>query len=116
MDTTRCAVCFSQVFKIEQLALVQELKRRGREASPGHASDPAGLESPFGCIGATMDWETFHMVHILWLSSIETVATSPDKDWELEVSTNAESCVGRCVAPNSGLAWVGTTHNAWHGL
>ena len=41
--------------------------------------------SPFACISATMGWETFHLVHMLWLSQLDIPDKSDTKDWELQV-------------------------------
>ena len=43
------------------------------------------VASPFACIGATMGWETFHLVHSLWLSQLDVPAKSDTKDWALQV-------------------------------
>ena len=41
--------------------------------------------SPFACISSTMGWETFHLVHMLWLSQLDVPDRSETKDWELQV-------------------------------
>jgi hypothetical protein len=53
----------------------------------GNADDGAAppQPSPFACLGATMGWETFRMVHILWLSQLDVPPKSDAKDWALQV-------------------------------
>lgn len=41
--------------------------------------------SPFACLSATMGWETFRMVHILWINQLEVPPKSDAKDWALQV-------------------------------
>ena len=36
-------------------------------------------------IAATMGWETFHMVQVLWLGIIDLPVNAPEKDWDLQV-------------------------------
>ena len=45
---------------------------------------PAGA-SPYASISATLGWETFHMVHTLWLGLMELPVKAPDKDWDMQV-------------------------------
>ena len=47
---------------------------------------PPPPPSPFACLSATMGWETFRMVHILWIGQLEVPAKSDAKDWELQAS------------------------------
>lgn len=68
----------------------------GPEAEPGlDASLPGpkrddggqqGAESPFACVSAIMGWETFHMVHVLWIGLVDMPGKAPEKDWDLQVS------------------------------
>ena len=48
------------------------------------ASKPAE-GSPFACLSSTMGWETFHMVHVLWIGMVDTAGKPADNDWELQV-------------------------------
>ena len=52
----------------------------------GRPPFPAGA-SPYASISATLGWETFHMVHTLWLGLMELPVKAPDKDWDMQVST-----------------------------
>lgn len=45
-----------------------------------------GAESPFACVSAIMGWETFHMVHVLWIGLVDMPGKAPEKDWDLQVS------------------------------
>lgn len=45
--------------------------------------------SPFAAISATMGWETFHMVHVLWIAMAELPAKAADKDWDMQHNTLA---------------------------
>ena len=47
---------------------------------------PPPPPSPFACLSATMGWETFRMVHILWIGQLDVPAKSDAKDWELQAS------------------------------
>ena len=47
---------------------------------------PAGA-SPYASISATLGWETFHLVHTLWLGLMELPVKAPDKDWDMQVSS-----------------------------
>lgn len=49
------------------------------------AKTQADEVSPFSCISATMSWETFHMVQMLWLSVAEVPAKEESKDWKIQV-------------------------------
>lgn len=45
-----------------------------------------GSESPFACVSAIMGWETFHMVHVLWIGLVDMPGKAPEKDWAMQVS------------------------------
>ena len=55
--------------------------------------------SPFACLSSTMGWETFHMVHVLWIGMVDTAGKPAEKDWELQVCcwTNT-SCSYHCYS------------------
>ncbi|CAD7696779.1 unnamed protein product [Ostreobium quekettii] len=58
-------------------------------SSSAHTSinkDPTSQSttSPFSCISATVGWELFHMVRVMWLSQTDIPGKSEDKDWELQ--------------------------------
>ena len=59
-----------------------------RAAAAGSASNEA---SPFVAIAATMGWETFHLVQVLWLGIIDLPVNAPEKDWQLQVGC-ADCC------------------------
>ena len=61
-------------------------------------------ESPFAAISATMGWETFHMVHTIWLGIIDLPPNSKEKDWELQVKSRA--VMGCCGTINNGFCIV----------
>lgn len=78
---------------------VQQKRQKGKEnasaadtatsAEPA-AGDRAGASkseetSPFACLHATMGWDTFHMVHVLWIGLVDTGGKPAEKDWELQV-------------------------------
>ena len=44
--------------------------------------------SPFACLSSTMGWETFHMVHVLWIGMVDTAGKPAEKDWELQVCSH----------------------------
>ncbi|GBF93528.1 hypothetical protein Rsub_06248 [Raphidocelis subcapitata] len=54
-------------------------ERGGRRA-------PAGSPSPFGCLGATMGWETFRLAHKIWVEQSEVSGgrRNESKDWPLQ--------------------------------
>ena len=85
-------------------------RRAASKAAGTAASKPAeGQASPFVAIAATMGWETFHLVRVLWLGIIDLPVNSPEKDWSLQVAT----CLWRVAAgqasdgsvPHIGLAF-----------
>ena len=41
--------------------------------------------SPFACVSAILGWETFHMVHVLWIGLVDLPGKAPEKDWEMQV-------------------------------
>lgn len=54
--------------------------------------------SPFAAISATMGWETFFMVQMLWLGAADLPARAPEKDWDLQASPQALCCPQRPYA------------------
>lgn len=50
-------------------------------------------ESPFACVSAIMGWETFHMVHVLWIGLVDMPGKAPEKDWDMQVRL---SCLAGC--------------------
>ena len=89
-----------------------ELERRkaageGAAAPPPAASDEA--PSPFAAISATMGWETFHMVQMLWLGAADTPPRAPEKDWELQALPSCiheELLFGKSLFLASLMSWV----------
>ncbi|KAK9842310.1 hypothetical protein WJX81_005935 [Elliptochloris bilobata] len=82
-----------------------------RKAAGGSAgADPAAEEeaaSPFAAISATMGWETFFMVQMLWLGAADLPPRAPEKDWELQHASLAllkEMLVTLDVAQRTGNA------------
>ena len=64
-----------------------ELERRKAAGGSAAAAPPAADDeapSPFAAISATMGWDTFYMVQMLWLGAADTPPRTPDKDWELQ--------------------------------
>ncbi|KAK9830387.1 hypothetical protein WJX72_011470 [[Myrmecia] bisecta] len=62
-------------------------KKAAPAAAPGPEADAEAAKaalSPFACISATMGFETFHMVQVLWLGIIDMPTKSEEKDWELQ--------------------------------
>ena len=47
--------------------------------------------SPFACISATMGYDTFHLVQMLWLGVIDLPINSTEKDWDLQVIEDTPS-------------------------
>ena len=74
-------------------ALMQEDRYREQvkaqkenQAAAAAGGDGGGQQaSPFAAISATMGWETFHLVQLLWLQVIDLPPNSKEKDWELQV-------------------------------
>jgi len=60
------AVLVAQRVRRCRHALLPLLQARLPQAGSDAAAAAAGGASPFGCISATMGWETFHMVQTLW--------------------------------------------------
>ncbi|KAA6419916.1 MAG: hypothetical protein FRX49_10106 [Trebouxia sp. A1-2] len=66
----------------------------GLKAGSRPDADPEGLrkdegqeevsESPFACVSAIMGWETFHMVHVLWIGLVDMPGKAPEKDWGMQ--------------------------------
>ena len=88
-------------------------------ADPGGAvpSSPAALEaeasdsSPFACVSAIMGWETFHMVHVLWIGLVDLPGKAPEKDWDLQVSLTLHCRHTQpCHASGLSLSIVGILH------
>ncbi|GAX82511.1 hypothetical protein CEUSTIGMA_g9938.t1 [Chlamydomonas eustigma] len=48
------------------------------------SSEHVNAVSPFACISSTMGWDTFHLVHKLWLSQLDVPARSDTKDWNIQ--------------------------------
>eukprot|EP00891_Asterochloris_glomerata_P008793 jgi/Astpho2/8793/Aster-05348 len=90
---------------VERRQLQQEKQRQGHtvdtdatskavaEQQPGLAEADGGGPSPdkeqngaspYASISATLGWETFHMVHTLWLGLMELPVKAPDKDWDMQ--------------------------------
>lgn len=89
-------ILWNQVRRLTGSVRVQEAAVRARRAaSGGHgaapAAKPAEAPSPFVAIAATMGWETFHLVQVLWLGIIDLPVNSPEKDWQLQVGQHPES-------------------------
>jgi len=60
-----------------------ERKAAGDAAEPAPAGGPEG-GSPFAVISATMGWETFFLVQMLWLGASDLPVRAPEKDWPLQ--------------------------------
>ena len=52
------------------------------------AEDEKSVGSPFACVSAILGWETFHMVHVLWIGLIDLPGKAPEKDWEMQVGVS----------------------------
>lgn len=61
----------------------------------GHprAEDGGSVGSPFACVSAILGWETFHMVHVLWIGLVDLPGKAPEKDWEMQVGIVKPSCL-----------------------
>lgn len=57
---------------------------RTDEGKPG-TEDARKAESAFACVSAILGWETFHMVHVLWIGLVDLPGKAPEKDWEMQV-------------------------------
>jgi len=55
------------------------------EGSRKDEGQEGGTESPFACVSAIMGWETFHMVHVLWIGLVDMPGKAPEKDWDMQV-------------------------------
>jgi hypothetical protein len=64
---------------------VRAAKAAGAQTSREQQPDEEETVSPFGCISATMGWETFQMLLVLWQNLISIPITASNKDWELQV-------------------------------
>ncbi|KIY94294.1 hypothetical protein MNEG_13668, partial [Monoraphidium neglectum] len=65
-------------------AYVRAKQERELEARGGRRPEE-GAASPFGCISATMGWETFALVHKLWVEQAEiNPGRNNSKDWPLQ--------------------------------
>ncbi len=62
------------------------------EGSRKDEGQEGGAESPFACVSAIMGWETFHMVHVLWIGLVDMPGKAPEKDWDMQVRL---SCLAR---------------------
>ena len=62
------------------------------EGSRKDEGQEGGVESPFACVSAIMGWETFHMVHVLWIGLVDMPGKAPEKDWDMQVRL---SCLAR---------------------
>ena len=62
------------------------------EGSRKDEGQEGGTESPFACVSAIMSWETFHMVHVLWIGLVDMPGKAPEKDWDMQVRL---SCLAR---------------------
>ena len=51
----------------------------------GSRKEEGVSESPFACVSAIMGWETFHMVHVLWIGLVDMPGKAPEKDWDMQV-------------------------------
>lgn len=49
------------------------------------AEDGRSVGSPFACMSTILGWETFHMVHVLWIGLIDLPGKAPEKDWDMQV-------------------------------
>lgn len=54
------------------------------KGKPG-TEDARKVHSPFACVSAILGWETFHMVHVLWIGLVDLPGKAPEKDWEMQV-------------------------------
>ena len=67
-------------------------KRKEKEKQQAGAEGPLEnadeRQSPFAAISATMGWETFHTVQMLWLNVIDLPTSSKEKDWSIQVDSS----------------------------
>ena len=56
------------------------------EAGQGSEASKQAEGSPFACVSAILAWDTFHMVHVLWIGLVDLPGKAPEKDWELQVT------------------------------
>ncbi len=72
-------------------------QRKATGSAAPEAPVPGGEDavSPFAAISATMGWETFFMVQMLWLGAADLPARAPEKDWDLQASLQALRCPKR---------------------
>ncbi|KAK9804992.1 hypothetical protein WJX73_009460 [Symbiochloris irregularis] len=83
LQLARTCTCF---VRLQQEEVVRAKRAASRDRAEG--ASRGGLTpdqaSPFVAISATMGWETFHLVQVLWLGIIDLPLNSPEKDWELQ--------------------------------
>lgn len=59
-------------------------KAEGLPPPNDDCEDPESV-SPFGCISATLGWETIQLLLVLWQNLISIPTNASSKDWELQV-------------------------------
>ena len=72
--------------------------------------------SPFACVSVILGWETFHMVHVLWIGLVDMPGKAPEKDWEMQVwalqpSEVAYGCCCTRLSCSSCLIQLRLQHN-----
>ena len=80
--------CWPCLFQ-EEVVRARRAVSRGKAGAATSGTSPE--VSPFVAIAATMGWETFHLVQVLWLGNIDLPVNAPEKDWQLQVS-RADCC------------------------
>ncbi|KAL0021485.1 hypothetical protein WJX79_010302 [Trebouxia sp. C0005] len=97
----KLATAFVRIQQDKAMKQKQEAKKQqqppvnnGLKAGSRPDADPEGLrkdegqeevsESPFACVSAIMGWETFHMVHVLWIGLVDMPGKAPEKDWGMQ--------------------------------
>jgi hypothetical protein len=78
-----------------------ERKAAGDAAEPAPADGPEG-GSPFAVISATMGWETFFLVQMLWLGASDLPPRAPEKDWPLQARGPAGSALSGSARRGQG--------------
>lgn len=75
---------FAKFLQLATFVTLYVRKKQERQVrSSSKDSSPTSQGSPYGGISATMGWETFHLVQVLWTGQIDIPTKSDDKDWEV---------------------------------
>lgn len=88
-------------------------------ASSGAAAPTPQDVSPFACLSSTMGWDTFHMVHVLWIGMVDTAGKPAERDWGLQVHAKLSVWLFVCCCFHLRKCWCtaithSLTYMPWH--